>query len=447
MRFADKYLKSIYISNRFLWLWGLCIIIYMVSFVLPLLYTIANVLFYGLLVLIAADYMILFFFTRRPEGQRIIQDRLSNGDENKVELELYNPNSFALRTEIIDELPEQLQERDFTIFKTLPANKYSRLKYVIRPVNRGEYSFGDIQVFISTILHLVKRRVTIEADKTVRVYPSFVDLKNQKLSSNTSLVVGGASRRVRRVGQSMEFEQIKDYVIGDDIRSINWKATARRNGLMVNSYTDEKSQQILAIIDKGRLMKMPFNRLSLLDYAINSALALSNFCLQKQDKFGLVTFDERKATIISPDRSPLQKEKIMNALYSQQTIFSESDHEMLYMQIRHKIKQRSLLILFTNFESLNGLYRQLPYLRSIAKHHLLVTIFFENTELTSLAAEKVDNVDDIYVKTIAEKLSYEKKLIVKELQKYGIMSVLTTPQGLTANTLNKYLEIKERQLI
>ena len=443
----DKYVKSLFITNRFLWLWITCIILYLVSYIFPIFFNLADILFYGLLILTAIDYIMLFFLTRKPSAERNVHERLSNGDENLVELDVYNPNSFPLRTEIIDELPEQLQERDFVLHNRLPANQSRKFSYRIRPVNRGEYQFGAINLFLTSLLHLVKRRVVIEAEETVKVFPSFVNLRNQQLSSSATPVMGGASRRVRRIGQSMEFEQIKDYVIGDDIRTINWKATARRSGLMVNSYTDEKSQQIVAVIDKGRLMKMPFKGLSLLDYAINSTLALSNLCLEKQDKFGLITFDEKKTTVISPDKNRMQKEKIMNALYSQQTIFSESDYEMLYMQVRHKIKQRSLLILFTNFESLNGLHRQLPYLRSIARHHLLVTVFFENTELTQLAAEHVDNIEDIYVKTIADKFSFEKKLIVKELQKYGIMSILSPPQGLTANTLNKYLEIKERQLI
>ena len=117
------------------------------------------------------------------------------------------------------------------------------------------------------------------------------------------------------------------------------------------------------------------------------------------------------------------------------------------MQIRNKIKQRSLLVLFTNFESLNGLKRQISYLRSIAKHHLLLVVFFENTELTKLTTAKANNVEDIYVKTIADKLAFEKRLVVKELLKYGILSVISPPENLTVNTINKYLELKAKQVL
>jgi uncharacterized protein (DUF58 family) len=194
-------------------------------------------------------------------------------------------------------------------------------------------------------------------------------------------------------------------------------------------------------------MKMPFNGLSLLDYAINAALALTNVCLQKQDKIGLITFSNKLDTLIPAERKAMQRENILQALYKEQTAFLESDYEMLYMQIRNKIKQRSLLVLYSNFESVSGLRRQLPYLRSIARHHLLLVVFFENTELNSLSQEEAISVEDVYVKTVAEKFIFEKKLLVKELQKYGISSILTAPELLTINSINKYLELKARQAL
>ncbi len=130
---------------------------------------------------------------------------------------------------------------------------------------------------------------------------------------------------------------------------INWKATARKYSLMVNNYTDEKSQQVYCIIDKGRLMKMPFNNLSLLDYAINSTLVLSNVCLQKQDKVGLITFANKMGNLLAADRKPIQKANILQLLYNQETSFLESDYEMLYMQLRNRVKQRSLLSIIYQF--------------------------------------------------------------------------------------------------
>jgi uncharacterized protein (DUF58 family) len=245
----------------------------------------------------------------------------------------------------------------------------------------------------------------------------------------------------------MEFDHIKEYVRGDDVRRVNWKATARRGNLMMNTYVEEKSQQIYCVIDKGRIMKMPFEGLTLLDYAINASLVFSNVALQKGDKAGLVTLMEQQVDVLPASNKKVQLSKIMEALYAQETQWQESDYEKLSITLRSHFSQRSLLILFTNFESLSSLERQMPYLRRLAKYHLVLVVFFENTELKKITQSAVREVEDIYRQVIAQKFAYEKKQMVMELSKYGIMSLLTTPQQLSVNLINKYLELKARSLI
>jgi uncharacterized protein (DUF58 family) len=255
------------------------------------------------------------------------------------------------------------------------------------------------------------------------------------------------TKRVRKLGHSMEFEQIKDYVRGDDYRTVNWKASARKGDLMVNAFTDERSQQIFCVINKGRAMKMPFNGMTLLDHAINASLALLNVALRKGDKAGLITYAEAVDTFLPADKKTPQLNKLLHALYTEETRFLEPDNEALFSSIRNKITTRSLLVLFTNFESAESLERQLPFLKKIAHYHLLIVVFFENTELKALVEAEVKTIEAIYIKTIAEKYRHEKQLMVKELHRHGIIAVLTTPQQLTVNTLNKYLELKNRQSI
>ncbi|MFT3679747.1 MAG: DUF58 domain-containing protein [Ferruginibacter sp.] len=384
-------------------------------------------------------------FSRLPEAKRIMAERFSNGDDNRVMLQITNTMRFTVDMEIIDELPEQFQKRNWVLYSRFKGGEQKELVYTVKPTERGEYEFGRILLYIKSMLALVMRRHEAAAGTVVPVYPSFMQMRKYSLLSQTTVQNESGTKRMRKLGHSMEFEQIKEYVRGDDIRTINWKATARKTSLMVNNYTDEKSQQVYCIIDKGRLMKMPFNNLSLLDYAINSTLVLSNICLQKQDRVGLITFDHRMGTVLAADRKPVQKANILQLLYNEETSFLESDYEMLYMQLRSRVKQRSLLILFTNFESLSGLRRQLPYLRSIAKHHLLLVVFFENTELLQLSANDAADLEQVYIKTIAEKFAYEKRMIVKELLQHGILSILTPPEKLTVNTINKYLELKARR--
>ena len=216
---------------------------------------------------------------------------------------------------------------------------------------------------------------------------------------------------------------------------------------MVNQFQDEKSQSVYMVIDKGRLMKMPFNRLSLLDYAINATLVLSNVILKKQDKAGVFSFSKKVENRVVAEKRSSQMQLILENLYNIKTDFFESDFSRLYVDIKKNLNQRSLVILYTNFETVDGLHRQLSYLKAISKSHLLVVVFFNNTELQNLILKKAENVQEIYDKVIAEKFAFEKRLIVNELKKYGIYSVLTDPENLTLDTINKYLEIKARGIL
>ncbi|MBS1974581.1 MAG: DUF58 domain-containing protein, partial [Bacteroidetes bacterium] len=312
---------------------------------------------------------------------------------------------------------------------------------------RGEYLFCNINIFIKSPINLVVRRKIINAKATVKVMPSFFLLKKYELLAHSRNLMEAGSKKMRKIGHSLEFEQIKEYVLGDDIRSINWKATARKAQLMVNNYTDERSQLVYCIIDKSRSMKMPFDGLTLLDYSINAALILLSVALIKQDKAGLITFSNQVGGFLPAGRKAKQMTGILEMLYNEQTKFPDADYEKLFALLRMRITQRSLVVLFTNFESMSALQRQLPYIKAIAKSHLLLVVFFENTGLKELTASQAKDVEGIYMKTIAEKFEHEKRLIVKELQKHGVATVLTAPQNLTVNVVNKYLEIKARQAI
>lgn len=440
--------QSIFFSRLFYSLWVSVIFLFIFSYFIPFLVVVAQLALLCLVVMTILDYIVLFRKIEPVTAERNIPDRLSNGDQNKVTIKLSNHYPFEIRTRVIDELPVQLQIRNFFQYKKFSANEIASFIYSIRPVERGEYLFRNLNIFMKSPIGLITRRKIIEAEKKVKVLPAFSELRKYELLAYSNRLSESGNRKIRKLGHSLEFEQIQEYVSGDDIRSINWKATGRRGGqLMLNKYTDEKSQQVYCIIDKGRVMKMPFAGMTLLDYAINATLILSRVALINQDKAGLIVFGEQIGQFLPADHKAMQMTSILDALYNQQTKFLETDFEKLHLQIATRITQRSLIILFTNFESVSSLQRQMPYLRSIAKNHLLLVIFFENTELGQLTKQDAKNIEGLYIKTIAEKFAYEKRLIVKEFQKHGIAAILTSPQELTVNAVNKYLEIKARQAI
>jgi uncharacterized protein (DUF58 family) len=440
-------IKSLYIKNSTYILIGIIVLIFIVGFVFPVFYLIGKSMFYTCTIILLADIFLLYRLSDGIEAERILPDRFSNGDDNEVKLSVRNNYRFPVRIKLIDELPFQFQIRDFSIVKTILSDSYSELSYSVKPVKRGSYSFGAVNIFTTGAFRLVSRRYRFDQGKEIKVYPSFLQLKKYELIAFSEKLQEYGMKRMRKIGQNREFDQIRNYVSGDDIRTINWKATARKSDVMVNQYQDERSQQVYFILDKGRSMKMPFNQMTLLDYAINSSLILSNITLKKQDKAGLITFNKKIGTLLPAERRPGQLEKILNVLYNEKTAFSESNNEVLFSAIWNKINQRSLLFLFTNFESISSLKRQLPYFRKIALRHLLVVVFFENSELTELTEKPAASLEEVYIKTIAEKLRFEKRLIAKELSKYGIIPILTTPEKLSVDLINKYLEIKARKLL
>ena len=393
------------------------------------------------------DIFVLFLAKNGLKANRTAPEKLSNGDENEIKVNVQNFYTFPIYIKIIDEIPFQFQIRNFEIRKKIAPSTVSASQYFLRPVSRGEYFFGKLNIYVSSPLRLISRRFIFDNGAMVPTYPSYIQLRKYDLMAFSNNLFQYGMKKIRRIGHSMEFEQIKEYVQGDDIRTLNWKATAKKNSLMVNQFQDEKSQSVYMAIDKGRVMKMPFNGLSLLDYAINATLVLSNVILKKQDKAGMFAFSKKVENRVVAEKRSSQMQKILESLYNIKTDFFESDYSRLYVDIKKNINQRSLILLYTNFETLEGLHRQLPYLKAISKNHLLVVVFFKNTELNELIDKKASNIQEIYDKIIAEKFAFEKKLIVQELQKYGIYSVLTQPENLTLDTINKYLEIKARGIL
>ncbi|MCO4821639.1 MAG: DUF58 domain-containing protein [Flavobacteriaceae bacterium] len=442
-----KFIKSFYIQNRFFYACISIMLLFVFSFVFPRWFIVVKLLLLVCCTFVVLDIVLLFFTRRGITGKRLLPEKFSNGDQNTIEIEIHNWYTFPIQAKIMDEIPEQFQVRDFNISKKLKSSSTTHLEYQLRPTTRGEYHFGKLNVYVSSTFGLIARRFSFNDSAMVPTYPSFIQLRKYDLLAMSHNLHQYGIKKVRKLGHTMEFEQIKDYVLGDDLRTINWKATAKKNQLMVNQFQDEKSQPVYSVIDKGRLMKMPFNNLSLLDYAINATLIISSIATKKQDKAGFFTFSKKVENIVVAERRPSQMQLIMEGLYNVTTDFYESDFGRLYSDVKQHLKQRSLLLLYTNFETLDSLHRQLPYLKGIAKNHLLVLVFFKNTELDQVINSNAETIQDVYDKVIAEKYAFEKRLIANELKKYGIYTILTTPEELTINTINKYLEIKARGLL
>ena len=445
-----NFIKSIYLTPRFFYAIGIIVLTFFISYFFHALYNIGLLLIGALIVIFAVDMLLLYMRKNGIEAQRIVPDKLSNGDENLISVNLKSNYDFDTNIELIDEIPVEFQIRDFSEKRLMKSSAKEEITYHLRPQRRGLYQFGKINCYVSTQkLGFVSRRYSIEnkVEQEVPCYPSFVQLKKYSLMAFSQTLTDSGLKRMRKVGSSTEFDQINRYVKGDDIRHINWKASAKISQLMVNKYIEEKSQPVYSIVDSGRSMKMPFGGMSLLDYAINASLVISNIALKKEDKAGVAAFSTSLTDLVVADRRSNQMSLILQALYNIKTEHKETDFGRLYTYLKHRITQRSLLLLYTNFETKDSLQRQLKYLKAINRSHLVVVIMFKNSELDHLTQRPTQNKRNAYDKVIAEKFVYEKKLIVRELNKNGIITILTDPKDLIINTINKYLEIKAKNLL
>jgi uncharacterized protein (DUF58 family) len=420
---------------------------FFVCFIFDEYYYLMQIVLMAVVILLFLDIVSVYRQRKGIVAARNCPERLSNGDQNTISITVTNRYPFAARINIVEEVPFQFQKRNLSFKMTLGADRSEVFYYDLRPTQRGIYQFGAVNIYVSGILRLISRRYTFDNHKDVAVYPSFIEMHKYELMAASHRLTDYGIKRIRRIGHATEFDQIKHYTIGDDPRTINYKATARMNQLMVNTYQEEKSQPVYCLIDKGRTMKMPFNEMTLLDYAINSTLMVCSTALNKGDKAGLITFSKNIDEVLPAERQRRQRNKILETLYSQKTDFKESDYERLYTTIRRKVTQRSLMILYTNFETVNGMRRQLRYLSHLAKDHLVLVAFFLNSEFNEVLESSPVNLEDTFRKGMAEKLSNDKFLIVKELNRHGIHTILSKPENLTINSINKYLEFKSRGLI
>jgi len=434
-----------FLPVRFYYIAIVVIVVLALGQLWPPLFYVGAVLLALFALMLVADIALLW--TRRGiTATRQCSSRFSNGDENPVSLQVENSYPFAVRLNIIDEIPHIFQRRDVNFSLRLPAGENGTVDYTLRPTKRGVYGFGHIRAFASSPIGLVQRRFTCGEPTDVAVYPSYLMLNKYEFLAISNNLTEMGIKRIRRVGNNTEFEQIKSYVQGDDYRLINWKASARAHHLMVNVYTDERSQQIINVIDKGRIMQQAFAGMTILDYAINASLVLSYVALHRDDKAGVIAFADKFDDFVKPDRGPAQMSDILECLYRQTTDFAESDYSTLLANVNRLVGQRSLIILYTNFFDYNSMLRQLPYLRQLNNRHRLLVVFFIDEERRDFINRQPHSVKDYYEHSIAAKIDNEQTLIINTLRQYGINSLLTSPQNLSVNIINRYLEMKSRGL-
>ena len=388
-------------------------------------------------------------------SRRTVEDKLSNGDPNPVRLEVTNALPFTTRVLVLDEPPAPFVATDpalriLRFTATLAPGERAAFAYSVRPTERGAYSWGSVNAYATGPLGLLQRRFRDGSEETRPAYPSIIQMRRYAFLAATNRLSEAGVRPVRRRGHAHEFDRLRDYAPGDDVRRINWKATARRQGrpgggLVTNEYHDERQQPLYAALDMGRAMREAFDGLTLLDHSVNAALALLNVALIKGDRAGLVAFGKSVQTVVPAAGGPRQRVRLLESLYALQPTFEEPGYGALYAGVRARMPKRGLFLLFTNFETRTALRRRLPQLQALARRHRLVVVFFENVGVQSIVERPAERPAEVYIKDQAERLAEERRAVLETLQQAGIGALLTTPDALTVDTINRYLILRQEE--
>ena len=392
------------------------------------------------------DYVTSPLFDR-VEVAREMDSKFSLGAENAVVVRIRNNSRHGLRCWLKDDFPVAFQfDQVVHEFQVEPRSTYV-LTYHLKPVRRGLYRFEDIHLRCVGVLGLVSRQRRVSAGTEVKVYPNLLEVQKYELLVRRGMLHEMGLKSSRQFGEGTELERLREYHPDDNYRRIDWKATSRRHRPIVREFETERSQDIVIMLDTGRLMALPIGDLVQLDYAINTALMTSYVCTLKGDKVGLLAFSDTVHQYIAPKPGRKQFLAMLELLYDVQEQLVEPSFEYAFEYLASKHRKRALIILFTNILDKESAGELSTYMAQLAKHHLVVCVTLTDSNILALAELSPRESKEVYRKVIAEKLLREKREALEVLVRHGVITIDVPAHQLSMAVINKYLELKGRSMI
>lgn len=379
--------------------------------------------------------------------RRIVNPKLSLGDDNEIRLQLENERMQSVRGKITDNVPEEFQQRETEFKFNLKGGSNKEFTYFVKPKERGAYSFPSISLKVNGMMGLVNRIYHIRKEATVKVYPSYLQIKNYQLHSRRSNVDVLGRKQQRRYGEGREFESLREYTVNDEYRKINWKATARRGKPIVSQYQIERNQNVMILVDAGRMMRSASKGMSKLDYAINAALMLAYICIYKEDNVGLMVFNSQVETFLTPRRGKSQLNAINEHLYNVKFEFAEPNYREAFHFLKRKVSKRSLVILLTDLIDDRASQVLIHQFTKLYPRHLPLCVTLRDESLEQVAWSVPESPQEMLEMGVAQGLVEERMKALRFLQLNGVLTLDTLPKDLTAASINKYLDIKAKSLI
>lgn len=414
----------------------------------PYLRIIGAVYDIAILLLLIADYQL----TPRPHlvsAIRDIAERLSIGRENPVTLQIYNSGALSLHCLVRDDIPGELKA-DVQFFEfDAPENGVTTLNYSVTPQRRGAYEFKNINIRYRSFLGLFWRQVRIPAGRKVKVFSDLKALYELSIKLSRSSELGELHQRKR--GQGTDFASLKEYTVGDDATTIDWKATARRERPVVRTYEAEQEQRLVILIDAGRMMASDLEGLTRFDHALNAALCLALTGLSHNDQVGMGVFADKALMYLPPRRGKVYLKNILEASFEIGPRMIEPDYVAMLSYFASMQKGRSLMAVLTDLTDPTGSQALLTGLAGLAPRHLPFCITLKDRQIINIANtttaganERNASISDIYQRAIATELINQREVALSVLQRRGCLVLDVPPQELSNRLVDCYLEVKSR---
>jgi uncharacterized protein (DUF58 family) len=379
--------------------------------------------------------------TARVTVQRLPLDRLSIGRDNPVEITVQTGNRLAV-LQIRDGYPQAFTASTQLFSFSLPPQHRETLTYTVFPSRRGEYGWGNLYVRQLGRWGLAWQQWTVPQSQTVTVYPDLVGLRS--LSIRLTQQTAGNIRQARRQGMGTEFAELRDYATGDDPRLIDWKATARRNQVLVRVLEPEQEQTLIVLLDRGRLMTAQVKGLARFDWGLNALLALALTGLQRGDRVGVGVFDRRMQVWIPPERGQSQLPKILEQLTPIQPELLEPDYLSAVTTVATRQTRRALVVLLTDIIDATASRDLLNAMMRLPPRHLPFCVTLRDPVVDNTAHAPTTDVSSAYTRAVALDLLAQRQLALAKLQQQGVL-VLDAPADQISNQLvDRYLQLKSR---
>lgn len=378
--------------------------------------------------------------------EREHDERLSLGEANLVELRVRwdGLGGTARRLRVRDEIPAGLpSDHEPFAGAIAPGGEWSG-RYHLHPRRRGEYRFGRVVLRVETERGLLIWQGARQPELPARVYPNILAVRRYELLARQGRLQEVGLRRTRLTGAGTEFERLREYQADDDYRRINWKATARRRQPVTMVYETERSQNLLVLLDSGRLMGTPIDDILKLDHSVNAALMLAYVAMEMGDRAGLVVFADRVEGFVPLGRGRRQFQLLLEALYRVPSLPTEADPVQALHFISRRQLKRSLVVMFTDLAEGVQPDALIAALGQLARRHLPVCVMVSNPDIVRLAALVPENSQQAYEKVVAQRLLDERHAIIERIQRQGALVLDVPAEQLTSGVINRYLEIKAR---